>query len=90
MLRDRLVCGINDEAIQRRLLAEPSLHLKRALELAQGMETAAQNVREMQRLNQRAIGQSGDIHLVSTQNKRTDFVCYICGQRGHGTSWCSF
>ncbi len=25
MIRDRLVCGINDEAIQRKLLAEPEL-----------------------------------------------------------------
>jgi len=25
-------------------------------------------------------------HLVSTQNKRTDFVWYRCGQCGHGPS----
>jgi len=86
MLRDRLVCGINDEAVQRRLLAEPSLDLKRALELAQGMETAAQNVREMRGLNQGATGQSGDLHLVSAHN----FVCYRCGKHSHGPSHCSF
>ena len=32
MLRDRLVCGINNEKMQRRLLAEPDLTLKRAEE----------------------------------------------------------
>ena len=48
MLRDRLVCGISDEAIQRRLLIEAALTLKKALEIAQGMEAALQNVREMQ------------------------------------------
>ena len=48
MLRDRLVCGINDESIQRRLLAEATLTFKKALELAQGMEAAAKDVREMQ------------------------------------------
>ena len=39
MLRDHLVCGINDKAIHDRLLA---LTLKKALEMA------LQNVREMQ------------------------------------------
>ena len=48
MLRDRVVCGINDSAIQRCLLAEVPLTLDKALKLAQGMETAAQSVRELQ------------------------------------------
>ena len=38
MLRDRLVCGIRDIRIQRRLLAEPKLTLKRALDLALAIE----------------------------------------------------
>ena len=40
MLRDRIVCGINDVRIQRRLLAEPGLSLAKALELALALETA--------------------------------------------------
>ena len=47
MLRDRLVCGVNEDRIQRRLLAEPTLDLKRALEIAQGMETTAKDARDM-------------------------------------------
>jgi len=47
MLRDRLVWGINDESIQRKLLQEEDLTLKKALTLAQGSETAAKNVKEM-------------------------------------------
>ena len=47
MLRDRLVCGVNDDRIQRRLLAEPTLDLKRALEIAHGIETAAKDVRDL-------------------------------------------
>ena len=39
MLRDRLVCGINDEHIQRMLLAESSLDFKKAMKLATSMET---------------------------------------------------
>ena len=41
MLRDCLVCGINEEQTQRRLLAESKLILKRALEIVQSLETAA-------------------------------------------------
>ena len=38
MLRDRLVCGINDEQIQRRLLVESSLDFKKAMKLPQRMQ----------------------------------------------------
>ena len=37
-LRDKFVCGLNSSAIQKRLLAESELTLKRALEIAQSME----------------------------------------------------
>ena len=45
MLRDRLDCGIRDARIQRRLLAEPDLTLKKAFDLAQASETADKNFR---------------------------------------------
>ena len=48
MLRDRLVCGVNDERIQRRLLAERRLDFKKALELATAMEIADKNMRGTQ------------------------------------------
>ena len=35
-LRDRFVCGLSSEAIQRRLLSEPKLTLAKAMEFAQG------------------------------------------------------
>ena len=47
MLQDHIVCGINNTIIQRRLLSEKELSFKTALELAQGMESAAKNVREL-------------------------------------------
>ncbi len=43
MLRDRLVCRINNNRMQQRLLSEPKLTFKRALELAQEVETAAKS-----------------------------------------------
>ena len=44
LLRDRIVCGINDEHVQRRLLAEKELSFDKALELAISLETAKKNV----------------------------------------------
>ena len=44
MLCDRLVCGINDEHMQQRLLAEPDLTCKKAVQLAQAIESTEQNV----------------------------------------------
>ena len=48
MLRDRLVCGVGDQTIQRKLLAEEGLTLKRATDIALAMETAARNVATLQ------------------------------------------
>ena len=71
------------------MLAEATLTFKKALELAQGMEAAAKDVREMQGTPQPAsVGQdSEEVHAVS---KRTEFVCYRCGQSGHSPAHCTF
>ena len=47
MLRDRLVCGVSDIQIQWKLLAERTLTFTKALEISQGLETAAKNMREL-------------------------------------------
>ncbi|XP_018574450.1 uncharacterized protein LOC108913383 [Anoplophora glabripennis] len=44
MLRDRIVCGVKDENLQRRLLAEQNLTFSKAEELALAHETAMQSV----------------------------------------------
>ena len=41
MLRDRMVCGIADNIIQKKLLVEDPLTLAKALEIANEMELAA-------------------------------------------------
>ena len=49
--------------------------------LAQAIEAAAKDVREMQETPQPAAGQSSEeVHAVS---KKTEFVCYRCGQTCH-------
>ena len=47
MLRDRLVCGINDDRIQQRLLAEPILDFAKALQIALAMESAAKDSKQL-------------------------------------------
>ena len=48
MLRDRLVVGVQDENIQRRLLSEKELTLHKAVEIAHGMEVAKKNALDIQ------------------------------------------
>ena len=46
-LRDRLVCGLLNEAIQKRLLTQKDLTLREAVEIAQGMDTASREAKDM-------------------------------------------
>ena len=48
MLRDRLVCGINNKKIQRRLLVERELTLKKAEEIALAEELTAKHMVDIQ------------------------------------------
>ena len=48
MLRDRLVCGIADVTIQRRLLAEDELTLEKAVQLVRTLETADKDASPLQ------------------------------------------
>ena len=48
MLRDRLVCQIADPGLQHRLLAEPDLTFKKALQIAQAQETAEEGAKQIQ------------------------------------------
>ena len=42
-LRDRLVCGLHNELIQKRMLCEPDLPLVKASEIALAREAAAKD-----------------------------------------------
>ena len=47
MLHDRIVCGINDNSIQKCLLLEPNVDFKKSVELVQSMETAEINQKDL-------------------------------------------
>ena len=44
-LRDQMVCGLNTEALQQKLLAEANLTLDKAVEIAQAYEAATQETK---------------------------------------------
>lgn len=48
MLRDRIVCGINDDRIQRRLQSETDLNFEKTLSIVVAMETANKNAQDLQ------------------------------------------
>ncbi|XP_031747556.1 uncharacterized protein K02A2.6-like [Xenopus tropicalis] len=100
MLRDQLVCGIQNEALQRRLLAEPNLTLAAAQEKALAAETAL--------LHTKAIHHTAtSVHTISSKqaddiqfqnNKPKDYLatnaspftpCIGCGGQ-HRRSVCPF
>ena len=91
MLRDCVVCGINDDA-------ESRLTLKRALEIAQSLETAAHNKQALQGTLQMSIAGTvtqPKVFKVSSHNAffrcgktshssaKCKFKCYHCGKVGH-------
>ncbi|XP_036071205.1 uncharacterized protein LOC118597883 [Oryzias melastigma] len=47
MLRDRLVCGINEDRIQRKLLSEDGLTFDRAFKMAVAMEAASRDMEDL-------------------------------------------
>ena len=96
MLRDRLVCGINDDAMQKRLLAESKLTYKRAIELAQSLEMADKNVKELKtkRLAEHAKPSNYPqqpqevLKLTGAAPGQANLTCYRCGNAGHLASKC--
>ena len=91
MLRDRLVVGVQDARVQKRLLAEPDLKFKKAFELAQAMETAEQNAREIQGSGP-CRSTKGEKHVwkVKESPKPTEeTTCYRCGGK-HEQMTCRF
>ena len=72
MLRDRLVCGIKDSRVQRRL-SETDLTFKKAFELAQASEVAEKNAWDLHK-------PTGAVHAIHTQPPpKKNSPCYRCG-----------
>lgn len=97
MLRDRIVCGINDDTIQRRLLTEPGLTYKKSLEIAQNLEATSQNMRELHFTSsskpKEANNEINKVAQAKSEPKpqgKPDSHCYRCGKPGHRSASCRF
>lgn len=101
MLRDRIVYGINDEIIQKKLLQETDLTYARAIALAQGFETADKNLKEIHAHKTESISSGSaavsiktePVHRVSGKRSNTSsrgarVTCHRCGKPGHLAAVC--
>ena len=92
MLRDRLVCGVNDKVIQKRLLSETDLSLDNMVKVAQAMESAAKNFVTM--LNGvTGASRAEDVHKTDSQHREKSAgksSCYRCGSKDHLATSCRF
>ena len=76
MLRDRLVCGLRDVKVQRRLLAEGKLTFAKAFELAQVAELTDKNVADLQRPQTPEA-----VHAVKRSGSPPQNSCFRCRGR---------
>ena len=87
-LRDRFVCELKSEVMQKHLLSEVDLTLKQAIEIAQGIEAAEQHT---QQLIAEAVIRK--VSLLSTtrssQGTRTT-ISNHCGKSNHKSSQCHY
>lgn len=78
-LRDRFVCGLRSESIQKRLLSEDSkLTFTKAVEIAQGMESAASKAKEFK-------GATPGVLKVTPMKP-----CFRCDRSNHDEQVCHF
>ena len=85
MLRDRLVCGVRNEQIQKRLLAEKDLTFAKAKELAESMEAAAIGSKQIQEKSETPVQgvhyaspAATDVHQPRPFQGRGKVTCYRC------------
>ena len=84
-LCNKFLCGLTDEAIHRRILAEADLTLTKALTLAQAMETAKKDLKE---IHLTGVESEPTHHLSS--HKLPKAVCHRCLGMGHLPGVCCF
>ena len=92
MLRDRLVCGVASERVQRRLLAEPNLTFDIPFATATAMEAADKNASDLQ--TTRVMGDNSDTqsNMAADVNKVREgkIECWFCDKPDHKESECRF
>lgn len=95
-LRDRLVCGVSDERIKRRLLTDTDLTFQKAFDVARNMETAGQNLTMVQSNTSAVVTPTGMHQIRQEQTSRKTRLttaaveCSRCGGINHTLAKCYF
>lgn len=91
-LRDRFVCGVRSDTIQRELLTKKDLTISRAQEIAQGMESAEKNAKTIKKDNPsdglQFVGLTKPCYRCGRKHHERDCkfreaTCHKCGKQGH-------
>eukprot|EP00731_Ephydatia_muelleri_P025536 Em0017g619a len=90
-LRDRLVCGLRNDAIQKRLLSEADVTLAKAVQIASSMESAEKQSLQLNVTKPGAICQvrvscnrcNSTDHSVRECRIKDSVVCFRCKKKGH-------
>lgn len=91
MLRDRLVCGVNDRRIQTKLLSERNLTFDKALEISQATEAAVEN---FESLTAKPAASAEAVHFLKKKlnpkfQKQHKSECFRCGNK-HDPKTCKY
>ncbi|XP_025758532.1 uncharacterized protein K02A2.6-like [Oreochromis niloticus] len=96
-LRDRFVCGLKCETVQKRLLTEKDLTFRKAVDYAVSAETATREVQQLSgslKVNA-VLSQKGDKCRRCGKMNHTDDDCWYkdrdchqCGRKGHTKRMC--
>ena len=82
MLKDRLICGIGDTRMQRRLLSEKDLTFQKAQDIVLALEAADANAGEVETTIQPPQLQINSLHkgpVSKSRSTRAPPPCYRCG-----------
>ena len=86
MLRDRIVCGINDTGMQRKMLSRKDLTFDQAFEIATGTEAAAKQADQMT-----IKCETQYVNKVDSQGAGSRRLnCYRCGDSRHLADNCLY
>ena len=89
MLRDRLVCDVNDVQIQKRLLAEDKLTFKKALDISLALEAATKDTKQLQAAS--ATGNPVPVYKMREGEKSSPSIkCYRCGKPNRKAPECRY
>ena len=92
VLRDKLVCGLRNVQIQKRLYSEAKLKYSKALEIAVAMETAIRDASELQSelQSEPRVDKISDNSTPPPPPNPTPKICYRCGGDSHTIHNCRF